>query len=192
MDRTIVRLALRIRTIALKETNHPGSVGHLLVADRRLIVLVAPSRQASKHGFMICLSWRGRAPPGTLLSWFYGRGLFLCCLPGTGGIASFQNFLFNFCHSYTPSFQGRQCLSNVPIYRGNITGLRFVEIPVASCRSKCDCSAIAISDLPPCALSSGPKVMTRSCVRSRLALRKFPVALIVARVSTHVGVRSPL
>jgi hypothetical protein len=48
---TRVGLALTLlRTIALKETDDPGFVGQLLVADWSLIVRVTPNRQAFGHG----------------------------------------------------------------------------------------------------------------------------------------------
>src|SRR5579859_413192 len=166
MDRAVVGLTLCVRTVALEETNHPGSVGHLLIADRRLFVPIASSRQGFEYGGVRRLSRQGRARPGD---------------------RSFCSSIFR--HLNPPAYA--TTLIRQRPHRGN-TGLRLVEMPVASCKVKCDCSAIAISDLPPCGLSSGPNVMTRSCVRSRLALRKLPVALTVARASVHVGVRSPL
>src|SRR5262249_19103199 len=58
--------------------------------------------------------------------------------------------------------------------QGRTTDRKPVLKPAVNCEAKCDCSAIAISDLPPRGLSSGPKVMTRSWVRSRLALKNVP------------------
>jgi hypothetical protein len=56
-DRTGIRrptiwLALTVRTVLLKEADDPRPVAQQRVADRRLIMQVAPGRQAREYGVM--------------------------------------------------------------------------------------------------------------------------------------------
>src|ERR1019366_7068886 len=89
------------------------------------------------------------------------------------------------CHREGPPHADRR----LPAYGYWPCSLRFVDTAFPIC---CAASAFRGASVVNPVLSPGPSVMIRSCVRSRLVLKRVPLWFTVAVVSFQAGVTPPL